>query len=78
MMFLIGFDIMLSYVFAPDDIEGIESVFKWIDKLRLKKCTDVGSLMLLTHFIPITYNIIQKFKINKLNFIKHATNPLHW
>lgn len=53
MMFLIGFDIMLSYVFIPDDVEGIESVFKWIDKLRLKKCTDVGSLMLLTHFIPI-------------------------
>lgn len=53
MTFLIGFDIMLSYVLVPDDIEGIESVFKWIDKLRLKKCTDVGSLMLLTHFIPI-------------------------
>lgn len=53
MIFLIGFDIMLSYVSVPDDVEGIESVFKWIDKLRLKKCTDVGSLMLLTHFIPI-------------------------
>ena len=53
MIFLIGFDVMLSYVFLSDDKEGIESVFKWLDKLGLKKCTDVGSLMLLTHFIPI-------------------------
>ena len=54
MKFLIGFDVMLSYLLNQDDVEGIESVFKWIDRLSMKKCTDAGSLMLLTHFVPTT------------------------
>lgn len=53
MKILIGFDVMLSYLLNQDDVEGIESVFKWIDRLGMKKYTDAGSLMLLTHFVPI-------------------------
>lgn len=52
MKVLIGFDLMLSYLLKQDDVEGIESVFWWINRLGMKKYTDVGSLMLLTHFIP--------------------------
>lgn len=52
MKILIGFDLMLSYLLTQDDVEGIESVFKWTDKLGMKKCTDAGSLMLLTNFVP--------------------------
>lgn len=53
MKILIGFDLMLSYLLTQDDVEGIESVFKWIDRLSMKKYTDAGNLMLLTHFVPI-------------------------
>lgn len=48
---LIGFDLMLSYILLQDDVEGIESVFRWIEKLGMKKYTDYGSLAILTHFV---------------------------
>lgn len=54
MKVLIGFDLMLSYLLKQDDVEGIERVFWWINRLDMKKYTDVGSLMLLTHFVPKT------------------------
>ena len=53
MRILIGFDLMLSYLLSQDDVEGIESVFRWIDKLGMKKYTDVGSLIALTNFVSI-------------------------
>lgn len=53
MKVLIGFDLLLAYILRQDDIEGLESLFSWIDKIGMKKYADKGSIMLLTHFIPI-------------------------
>lgn len=53
MKILIGFDLMLSYLRKQDDVEGIDMVFNWIDKLKFKKYTDAGSIMLLTHFVSL-------------------------
>lgn len=52
MKILIGFDILLSYLLNANYIDGINLLFTWINRIGAKKITDIGSLIILTHFVP--------------------------
>ena len=72
MKVLIGFDILLSYLLNVNYSDGTNLLFSWINRIGARKFTDAGSLMILTHFVPINdFTRLQGFDIIKKNDIMH-------
>ena len=51
MKILIGYDVIISYLNKQSYIEGTKILFDWIDKIKARKCIDIGSVTVLTHFM---------------------------
>lgn len=53
MKILIGTDILLYYLQKQELMDGMNMMFKWIDRIGAKKYADISSIAILTHFTPI-------------------------
>ena len=53
MKILIGTDLLFSYLNRTDYMEGIMILFRWLERLKYKRCIDLGSIVVLTHFISL-------------------------
>lgn len=53
MKILIGTDILLYYLQKQELMDGMNMMFKWIDRIGAKKYVDISSIAILTHFTPI-------------------------
>ena len=66
MKILIGTDLLLSYLNRTDYMEGIMILFRWLERLKYKKYVDIGSVMILTHFVDLNeFRNLKGFEVLK-------------
>ena len=50
MKVLIATDLLISILLQKDYVDGMDILFMWLKKLRINRCMDISSLIILTHF----------------------------
>ena len=73
MKILIGTDLILAYLNRSDYMEGIMILFRWLDRLKYQRYIDIGSVMVLTHFIKMNeFHRLKGFEIIKRASFKNV------
>lgn len=66
MNILIGTDILLYYLQKQELVDGMNMMFKWIDRIGAKKIIDVASIAILTHFTSLTsFDELKNYEVFK-------------
>lgn len=66
MNILIGTDILLYYLQKQELVDGMNMMFKWIDRIGAKKIADVSSIAILTHFAPLkSFDELKNYEVFK-------------